>query len=117
MIELKQSEYTFACAQRLRAQGYGEVEIKSDEAVTAVDPEGCTVCFRCVLAGWSRVGEFEVEETISMIRYYGSDRGEVLTNGRFTLGARLRAKQEGNIALTARYLVRSDRREDYDALL
>jgi hypothetical protein len=114
---MKQNEYTLACARRLTREGYGEVEIRSDEAVTATDPEGCRICFRCVPTGWSRVGEIEVEELIQLMRYYGADCGTILTDGRFTLGAKLRAKQEGNITLIARFDVRPDRQEDYDALL
>ena len=116
---MKQNEFTAACAQQLTRQGYGEVEVKTDEAVTAVDADGCRVCFRCVSAGWGRVGEIEVEETVQLMRYYGADRGAILTDGRFTLGAKLRAKQEGNITLTARLDVRPDggKKEDYEALL
>ena len=114
---MKQSEYTFACAQRLMRQGYREVDIRSEEAVTALDPEGSRVCFRCIFTGWGRVGEVEVEEMLPLLRYYGADFGTILTNGRFTAGAKLRAKQEGNITLTARFGANADRNEDLDALL
>ena len=114
---MKQSEYTFACAGRLRRQGYGNVEIRSDETVTATDPDGCTVFFRCILVGWGRVGEIEVEEMIPLMRYYRADSGVILTNGRFSLGAKMRAKQEGNITLTARCKADSDGKEDYESLL
>ena len=116
---MKQNEYTLACARQLTREGYGEVEIRSDEAVTATDPDGCRICFRCIPTGWGRVGEIEVEEMLPLMRYYGADCGTILTNGRFTVGAKLRAKQEGNITLIARYGIRPDRSgsEDYDALL
>ena len=114
---MKQSEYTFACAERLRRQGYGDVEVRSDEIVTATDPDGCTVFFRCILVGWGRVGEIEVEEMIPLMRYYRADSGVIMTNGRFSPGAKMRAKQEGNITLTARCKADSDGKEDYESLL
>ena len=114
---MKQSDYTLACARQLAEQGYGDVEVRSGEAVTATDRDGLRICFRCLLAGWGRVGEMEVEETVRLIQYYEADAGAILTNGRFTLGAKMRAKQEGNITLTARFKARDERTEDYDALL
>lgn len=114
---MRQSEYTSACAERLRRQGYGEVDVKTDEAVTAVDPDGSRVCFRCLLAGWGRIGEVEVEEVIPLMAFYAADRGAILTNGRFTLGARLRARQEGKITLIPRFRVSADRADDYNAVL
>ena len=75
------------------------------------------MCFRCILTRWGRVGEIEVEEMIPLMRYYGADCGVILTNGRFTSGAKQRAKQEGNIALIPRYGGPSEHADDYDALL
>ena len=114
---MKQRDYTMACAEQLRRQGYADADVKTDETVTASDPDGCLVCFRCIPAGWGRVGEMEVEELIPLIGYYGADRGAILTSGRFTLGARLRAKQEGNVALISRFRPAADRTDDFEAVL
>ena len=117
---MKQDEYTMACAQRLMRKGFADVTVITDEAVAAHHPEGWYVIFRCIPTGWSRVGEMEVEETVALVRHYGADSGAILTNGRFTRGARITARHAGNISLFDRFdahLDWIDRTEDYDALL
>lgn len=114
---MKQDEYTRACSRQLAREGYRDAEVKTGETILAEDGDGCRVCFRCVPVGWGRVGELEVEELIPLMTYYGADRGVLLTNGRFTLGARLRARQEGNVTLIPRFRPDADGNGDYEALL
>ena len=114
---MKQDEYTMACSRQLAREGYRDAEVKTGETILAEDMEGCRVCFRCIHTGWGRVGELEVEELIPLMRCYGADRGVILTNGRFTLGARLRAGQEGNLTLIPRFRPDAGENGDYEALL
>ena len=114
---MTQSDYLFTCTEWLKHRGYEEVNTVTEDIVTALDPDGSRVCFRCILSGWGRVGEMEVEELIPLMRHYGADAGGILTNGRFTLGAKLRAKQEGNITLIPRCRAHSGRRDDYRDVL
>lgn len=110
---MTQSDYLFICTEWLKREGYGEVEAKTEDAVIAADRDGGRVCFRCILTGWGRVGEMEVEELIPLMRHYGADAGGILTNGRFTVGAKLRAKQEGNITLIPRCPAKAGRKEHF----
>ena len=114
---MKQDEYTAACSRHLAREGYRNAEVKTGETILAEDAEGGRVCFRCVHTGWSRAGELDVEELISLMNFYGADRGVLLTNGRFTLGARLRARQEGNITLIPRFRPDDGENGDFEALL
>ena len=114
---MTQSDYLFTCTEWLKHRGYGEVNTATEDIVTALDPDGSRVCFRCILTGWGRVGEMEVEELIPLMRHYGADAGGILTNGRFTLGAKLRAKQEGNITLIPRCRANHGRKKDFRDVL
>lgn len=114
---MKPGEYTAACVRLLTGEGYREADVKTDEVLCAVDAEGTRVCVRCVLTGWTRVGEVEVEEMLPLMRYYGADAGLLLTNGRFTRGAVRRAREEGCIMLRDHIRPLADREEDTAALL
>jgi len=116
-MRMKSGDYTAACARMLTGLGYRDADVKTDEVLCAADAEGTRVCVRCVLTGWIRVGELEVEEMLPLMRYYGADAGLILTNGRFTRGAVRRAKEEGCITLKPRFRPLADREEDTAALL
>ena len=114
---MKQYDYTLSCSHRLMQQGYTNVDVRTDQAITAVDSDGCLVCFLCIPTWWSRVGEFEVEELIPLMRFYSAERGAILTTGGFTRGAKLRAGEEGNITLYPRFCIKQEPQNGFEDVL
>ena len=114
---MKQNDYTLTCSHRLMQQGYTNVDVRTDQAITAIDSDGCLVCFLCFPARWSRVGELEVEELIPLMRFYSAERGAIQTTGGFTRGAKLRAREEGNITLYPRFCIRQKQQNGFEDVL
>ena len=114
---MKQNDYTLACSHHLTQQGYTNVEVKTDQAITAIDSDGCLVCLLCISTWWGRVGEVEVEELIPLMRYYNAERGAILTTGGFSRGAKARAREEGNINLYPRFGVQSSQQNGFEDVL
>ena len=114
---MKQNDYTLTCSHHLMQQGYTNIDVRTDQAITATDSDGCLVCFLCISTWWSRVGEVEVEELIPLMRFYSAERGAILTTGGFSRGAKARAKEEGNITLYPRFRIQQKQQNGFEDVL